>query len=62
MSLNKSTCDSQNHMGLDKANEKMLKHAKTINNVRNNDEKPQPDRTKNGAKPNKDSLISVGTG
>ena len=50
MSLNKSTCDSQNHIGLDNTNEKMLKHAKTINNVRNNGEKPQADRTKNDAK------------
>ena len=60
MSLNKRTCDSQNHMGFDKANEKMLKHAKTINNARNNGEKPQADRTKNGAKANKDSVIIVG--
>ena len=35
VSLNKSTCDSQNHMGLDKSNGKKPEHTKTINNVRN---------------------------
>ena len=59
-SLNKSTCDSQNHMGLDKSNGKKPEHTKTINNVRNNSEKPQVDRTNNGAKANKDSVIIVG--
>ena len=39
-SLNKSTCDSQNHLGLDKSNGQTSEHTKTINNVRNNDEKP----------------------
>ena len=55
VSLNKSTCDSQNHWGLDKSNGK-----KPINNVRNNSEKPQTDRSNNGAKANKDSVIIVG--
>ena len=43
VSLNKSTCDRQNHMGLDKYNEENPDHTKTINNVRNNSEKPQTD-------------------
>ena len=41
-------------MGLDKSNGK-----KPINNVRNNSEKPQTDRSNNGAKANKDSVIFV---
>ena len=44
VSLNKSTCDNRNHMGLDKSNGKKPEHTKTINNVRNNGEKPQSDR------------------
>ena len=42
-SLNKSTCDRQNHMGLDKYNEENPDHTKTINNVRNNSEKSKTD-------------------
>ena len=38
VSLNKSTCGSQNHFGLDKSNGKKPEHTKTINNVRNNSE------------------------
>ena len=52
--------DSQNHVGLDKSNGKKPEHTKTINNVRNNSENPQVDRTNNGAKANKDSVIIVG--
>ena len=48
-SLYKSTCDCQNNLGLDKSNGKKPEHTKTINNVRNNDKKP-----------NKDSVIIVG--
>ena len=58
--LNKSTCDSQNHMGLDKSNGKKSEHTKTINNVRNNSENLQADRKNNGAKANEDSVIIVG--
>ena len=58
-SLNKGTCDSQKHMDLDKSNEKMPEHTKIINNVRNNSEKSQTDRSNNGAKANKDSVIIV---
>ena len=47
-------------MGLDKSNEKEPEHTKTISNVRNNSEKPQTDRSNNGAKANKDSVIIVG--
>ena len=47
-------------MGLDKSNEKKPEHTKTINNVRNNSVKPQTDRSNNGAKANKDSVIIVG--
>ena len=47
-------------MGLDKSNGKKPGHAKTINNVRNNGDKPQADRTNDGAKTNKDSVIIVG--
>ena len=47
-------------MGLDKYNGKKLEHAKTISNVRNISEKPQADRTSNGAKANKDSVIIMG--
>ena len=47
-------------MGLDKYNGKKPEHAKTINNVRSNVEKPQADRkNNNGAKANKDSIIFV---
>ena len=60
VSLNKSTCDSQNHMGLDKSNGKKPEHTKAINNVRNNSEKHHTDRSNNGAKVNKDSVIIVG--
>ena len=42
-SLNKSTCDSQNHMGLDKSNGKKPEHTKIINNIRNYSEKPPTD-------------------
>ena len=59
VSLNKSTCDSQNHMGLDKSNGKE-KHTKTIKNVRNNSVKLKADQTNNGAKANKKSVIIVG--
>ena len=59
-SLNKSTCDSQNYMGLDKFNGKKPEHTKTINNVRSNSEKSQVDLTNNGVKANKDSVIIVG--
>ena len=58
--LNKSICDSRNHLGLDKFNGKKPEHTKTINNVRNNCEKPQTDRSNNDAKANKDSVIIVG--
>ena len=44
VSLNKNTCDSQNHMGFDKSHEKKPENTKTINSVRNNSEKPQTDR------------------
>ena len=47
-------------MGLDKSNGKRPKHTKTINNVRNNSEKPQAYQTNNGAKVNKDSVIIAG--
>ena len=47
-------------MGLDKSNEKKPEHTKTISNVRNNSEKPQTDRSNNGAKANKESVIIVG--
>ena len=47
-------------MGLDKSNEKKPEHTKTTSNVRNNSEKPQTDRSNNGAKANKDSVIIVG--
>ena len=47
-------------MGLDKSNEKKPEHTKIINNVRNNSVKPQTDRSNNGAKANKDSVIIVG--
>ena len=40
--------------------EKNPEHTKTIFNVRNNSGKPQTDRTNNGAKANKDSVIIVG--
>ena len=46
-------------MGLDKSNEKKPEHTKTTSNVRNNSEKPQTDRSNNGAKANKDSVIFV---
>ena len=39
--------------------EKKPGHTKTINNVRNNIEKPQTDRSNNGAKANKNSIIIV---
>ena len=39
ISLNKSICDSLNHMGLDKSSGKKPEHAKTVNNVRNNGQK-----------------------
>ena len=60
VSFNKSTCDSQNHASLENSSGKKLEHTKTINNVRINGEKPQADRTNNGAKANKDSVIIVG--
>ena len=60
VSLNKSTCDCQNHMGLHKSNGKKPEHTKTINNVRSNSENPQADQTNNGAKASKDSVIIVG--
>ena len=47
-------------MGLDKSNGKKPEHTKAINNVRNNSEKTQIDRSNNGAKANKDSVIIVG--
>ena len=47
-------------MGLDKSNGKKPEHTKTINNVRNNSEKPQTDGSNNGTKANKDSVIIVG--
>ena len=40
VNLNKSTCGSQSHMGLDKSNEKKPEHTKTFNNVKNNSKKP----------------------
>ena len=43
VSLNKSTFDSQNHMGLDKSNGKKPEHTKIMNNVRNYSKKPQTD-------------------
>ena len=57
--LNKSTCDSQNHKGLEKCNGKKPEHTKTMNNVINNNEQPQTDRSNNGAKANKDTEIIV---
>ena len=57
VSLNKSTCDSQNHMGLDKSNGKKPEHTKAINNVRNNSEKLQADQTNSGGKANKSQLL-----
>ena len=39
---------------------KKPEYAKTINNVRNDSEKPQADQINNGAKENKDSTIIVG--
>ena len=39
-------------MGLDKSNAKKPEHAKTISNVRNNDERSQADRTNNSTNPN----------
>ena len=59
-SLNKSTSDSHNHMGLDKSNGKKPEHTKIINNVRNYSKKPQTDWSNNGAKANKVSVIIVG--
>ena len=59
VSRNKITWNSQNHMGLDKSNGKKPEHAKTINNVRNNSEKLQTDRSNHGAKANKDLVIIV---
>ena len=47
-------------MFLDKSNEKKPEQTKTIKNVRNNSEKSQTDRSNNGAKANKDSVIIVG--
>ena len=47
-------------MGLDKSNGKKPEHTKTINNFRNNSEKPQTDGSNNGTKANKDSVIIVG--
>ena len=47
-------------MGLDKSNGKKPEHTKTINNVRNNSEKLQTDRSNHGAKANKDLVIIVG--
>ena len=44
-------------MGLDKSNGKKPEHTKTINNVRNNSEKPQTDRSNNAAKANKIQLL-----
>ena len=41
VSLNKSTCGSQNHFCLDKSNGKKPEHTKTIKNVRNNSENPR---------------------
>ena len=60
VSLNKSTCDTRNHMGLDNSIGKKPEHTRTINNVKNKSEKPQADQTNNGAKANKDSVIIVG--
>ena len=60
VSLSKSTCDSQNHTSLENSSGKKLEHTKTISNVRINGEKPQADRTNNGTKANKDSVIIVG--
>ena len=47
-------------MGLHKSNRKKPEHTKTINTVRNNNEKPHADQTNNGAKASKDSVIIVG--
>ena len=61
VSINKTTCDSQKQMDLYKSNGKIPEHIKSINNVRNNSEKPQQaDRTNNDTKANKDSVIIVG--
>ena len=46
-------------MGLDKSNGKNPEHTKTVNNIRNNSEKPQGERTNNCAKAKKDSVIIV---
>ena len=59
VSFNESTYDSQNHMGLDKSNEKKCEHTKTLSNARNNSEKSQTDRSNNGTKAYKDSDIIV---
>ena len=47
-------------MGLDKSNGKKPEHIKNTNNIRNNGEKPQADRTNNGTIASKDSVIIVG--
>ena len=47
-------------MGFDKSNGNRPEHIKTISNVRNNSEKPQTDRSNNGAKANRDLVIIVG--
>ena len=44
-------------MPLDKSNGKKPERTKTINSIRNNSEKSQTDRSDNGAKANKDSVI-----
>ena len=44
-------------MGLDKSSRRKPEHTKTINNVRNNSEKPQAGQTNNGANANKDIII-----
>ena len=46
-------------MPLDKSNGKKPERTKTINSIRNNSEKSQTDRSDNGAKANKDSVIIV---
>ena len=47
-------------MGLAKSNGKKPERTKTIKHIRNNGERPQADRSNNGAKANKDSVIIVG--
>ena len=44
---------------LKNATEKKPEHTKTMNNVINNSEQPETDRSNNGAKANKDTEIIV---